>query len=100
MLILLGFLKLATNGQEAVDAVIVTPLAFHLTLVDISMPILDGLAATKEIKRMGWMGPVIAMTSNALRGDKEQYLAAGMNGYSGKPMKRGHLERELSRCLN
>ncbi|MFP4331146.1 MAG: response regulator [Alkalispirochaetaceae bacterium] len=79
------------NGREAVEKLRGYP--FDLVLMDISMPILDGVRATEQI-RSGESGvldptvPVIAITAHAMKGDREKFLAAGMNDYIAKPFSK------------
>lgn len=63
------------------------------------MPVLNGLDATKELRAKGVFLPVIAMTANVLKGDREICLEAGMNDYIGKPVRIETLETTLSRWL-
>ncbi len=75
---------------------------FDLILMDIKMPRMDGVAATREIRRMaGPAGavPIIALTANADPEDAAGYLAAGMNGVVEKPMKPDTLLRALQENL-
>lgn len=76
----------ANNGQEAVD--LVEAQAFDLVLMDIQMPVMDGYQATRAIREKGEFEalPIIAMTANAMSGDKEKCLAAGMNDHLPKPI--------------
>jgi two-component system sensor histidine kinase/response regulator len=76
------------NGREAVTAV-ATGGPFDVVLMDIQMPELDGVAATEEIRRSGQVPGlrIIALTAHALGGERERYLAAGMNGYLAKPFR-------------
>ncbi|WP_418114146.1 response regulator [Vibrio scophthalmi] len=76
----------ANNGQEAVD--LVGSQDFDLVLMDIQMPVMDGYQATQAIRNTGQYDdlPIIAMTANAMSGDKEKCLAAGMNDHLPKPI--------------
>ena len=71
-------------------------------LMDCRMPVLDGLAATAEWRRSeppGDLLPIIALTANAMAGDRDVCMAAGMNGFLAKPYTRADLEAELLRML-
>jgi len=88
-----GFsIELANDGQEALDK-LEKSAAFDLVLMDVQMPVLDGLEATRLIRKDArWDGlPIIAMTAHAMNGDKERCLEAGMNGYISKPVHPSHL---------
>jgi signal transduction histidine kinase len=83
-----GFsIELANDGQEALDK-LENSAAFDLILMDVQMPVLDGLEATRLIRKEArWKGlPIVAMTAHAMNGDKERCLEAGMNGYISKPV--------------
>lgn len=83
-----GFaIELANNGREAI-AKLESGGNFDLVLMDVQMPVLDGLEATRLIrKQTHWSRlPIIAMTAHAMNGDKERCLEAGMNGYISKPV--------------
>jgi signal transduction histidine kinase/ActR/RegA family two-component response regulator len=83
-----GFsIELANDGQEALSK-LDNSAAFDLILMDVQMPVLDGLEATRLIrKEPRWKGlPIVAMTAHAMNGDKERCLEAGMNGYISKPV--------------
>jgi two-component system sensor histidine kinase/response regulator len=77
---------LAGNGQEAVD--LVESQAFDGILMDIQMPVMDGYTATREIRKKPGFDdlPIIAITANAMAGDREKALAAGMNDHIAKPI--------------
>ena len=87
----------AENGRAAVEAF--RRESFDLILMDIQMPEMDGLAATKRIRELesakGTYTPIVAMTAHAMAGDRERYLAAGMDDYISKPLRREDLQRVL-----
>jgi len=90
----------ADNGLEALQLLQMNPNRFDVVLMDCSMPIMDGYEATKEIRKMpkpvGSI-PIIAMTANALSGEKDHVLQIGMTDYMSKPFKREDLESILSK---
>jgi len=91
--------EIATNGQEAVDAY--ERKSFDVILMDVQMPIMDGLTATRHIRSLeesrDRRTPIVAMTANAMTGDRERCLDAGMDGYVSKPVRRGILMEEMNR---
>ncbi len=88
---------LASNGKEAVDAALAENP--HLIFMDVQMPEMNGHEATKKLRDRGFSGPIIAVTANALKGEREACLAAGMNGYLTKPFKARDLEPILGEWL-
>jgi osomolarity two-component system sensor histidine kinase TcsA len=100
MLAGLGFenVDTAPDGKEAVTKAIEGP-GYDLILMDVNMPIQDGLSATKDIRAKGLQVPIIAMTANALKGQAESYIAKGMTGYIAKPVDRNLLVKLLLGCL-
>ncbi len=84
------------NGQEAVNTV--QTESFDLILMDINMPVMNGMDATKIIKEeLGITTPIVALTANALEGDKEKFLALGMDDYLSKPIDMKAFETLLER---
>ncbi|MGD2092988.1 MAG: two-component regulator propeller domain-containing protein [Candidatus Aminicenantes bacterium] len=82
-------LTIVKNGEEAVTAVTSVPDKFHLIFMDIRMPQMDGLEATRIIREKGFKDiPIIAMTAQTMKGDRQKCLEAGMNDYIAKPIKR------------
>jgi signal transduction histidine kinase/DNA-binding response OmpR family regulator len=85
-----------TNGREAVEAVRERP--YELILIDCQMPEMDGYEATRQIRNLPASGPrpwVVALTANALKGDREKCLAAGMDDYLAKPVRQKDIESVL-----
>ncbi|HVG90017.1 MAG TPA: response regulator, partial [Alphaproteobacteria bacterium] len=91
----------AQTGKEALDALCAGK--FDLVLMDLQMPEMDGFAATREIRRAEQDGqdhtPVIAMTAHAMKGDREECLAAGMADYLAKPINSEELRRVIARVI-
>ena len=100
MLRSLGFtVSVATDGAQAVRSA--ESLIFEAILMDCRLPIIDGYEATRQIRQLPGCSevPIIALTANALQGDREACLAAGMNDYLAKPFKRTDLQQILQRWL-
>ena len=77
-----------TDGQKAIDKLTDANLKFDLVLMDHHMPILDGVEATKRLMAMDIdLPPIIKLTANAMAGEREKYLEAGMQDYATKPFK-------------
>ncbi|ROM62523.1 hybrid sensor histidine kinase/response regulator [Pseudomonas brassicacearum] len=101
MLRSLGFtVSVAVDGAQAVRSA--ESLIFEAILMDCRLPIIDGYEATRQIRRLPGCSevPIIALTANALQGDREACLAAGMNDYLAKPFKRVDLQQILQRWVH
>ncbi len=80
---------IAANGREAIEAVRTLP--YDIVLMDVSMPDMDGISATREIRQLpGQAGklPIVALTAHSLSGDRERFIQAGMDDYLTKPVDR------------
>jgi two-component system sensor histidine kinase/response regulator len=93
--------KLAHNGEEALA--LLSKHSFDLVLMDIQMPEMDGLTATRKIREQESATfvhlPIIAMTAHAMTGDRELCIEAGMDGYVTKPINLQRLEDAISSAI-
>jgi CheY-like chemotaxis protein len=81
--------EVVNNGRKAVDVFTRQPDNYDLILMDVQMPEMDGLEATRQLRARGFLTiPIVAMTANAMKGDREICLISGMNDYIMKPVKR------------
>ncbi|TBL68334.1 CHASE domain-containing protein [Hafnia alvei] len=92
-----AIIQTANHGQEAIDLLRARPSSFDLVLMDLQMPVMDGLSATQYIRStLGLVDlPIIAMTANAMAADRDACLAAGMNDHIGKPFELKDLIRVI-----
>lgn len=91
-----------TDGSEVVPAL--RRENFDLVLMDIAMPVMDGIEATRQVRSSTDLisspaVPIIAMTAHAMKGDREQFLAAGMDDYIGKPINSDNLRSLISKHI-
>lgn len=93
--------EVAANGRQAVDTC--AAASFDLILMDCLMPEMDGFDATLAIRALesptGRRTPIVALTANAMQGDRQACLAAGMDDYLSKPFRKGDLQRVLQRWV-
>jgi len=86
-----------SNGREALEAL--ERENFDLVLMDVQMPEMDGLQATAALRKTAGdhanRQPIVALTANAMKGDSEKCLAAGMDGYLTKPLRAAELDAVL-----
>ncbi len=95
--------SMAENGEEALEKLAAKPV--DLVIMDIQMPVLDGVAATRTIRAGKVPGvdprlPVIALTAHAMRGDRERFLAAGLDAYLTKPLDAHSLVQAVAAALD
>ncbi len=86
---------IADNGKIGVDMVSAASTPYDIIFVDMHMPVMDGLQATVRFLEMGVTAPIIAMTANAMKEDREKCMQIGMTDYIAKPFK----PQELWSCL-
>ncbi len=98
------FQKLGYNPEIVENGVDVLKITaerkFKLIFMDIQMPIMNGLDATAKLRKRGDKTPIIAMTANAMKGDRELCLAAGMNDYIAKPIRSEIIDLKINRWLS
>lgn len=89
----------ATNGEEAVE--LAGSERPHLILMDLSLPVIDGLAATRAIRKLDGLGeiPIVAVSAHDTSDFQAEALAAGCNGYITKPIDFSQLEQLIARLL-
>lgn len=93
----------AENGVVALEKAeesLAVGRPFHLIIMDMQMPEMDGYEATRRLRRDGWERPIVALTAFALPGDRERCLAAGCDEYLPKPVDRGRLLDTIGRFLD
>jgi CheY-like chemotaxis protein len=92
---------IAANGREALASW--EDGSFELVLMDIQMPVMDGFECTPAIRlgdqRRNTHTPIVALTADAMKGDEERCLAAGMDGYLAKPFQSHHLYSAIARVM-
>ncbi len=88
-------ITLVENGKEACEAVLNGN--YDVVLMDVQMPVMDGPTATRTIRQAGSTIPILAVTAHAMTGDKERFLAAGMDGYITKPYEIADLLEQIER---
>ena len=92
-------LDVAGNGREAIAMLEAAPEKYAAVLMDVQMPEMDGLAATRELRKNNYKLPILAMTANAMKADLDACLAAGMDDHVTKPIERKSLVETLRRWL-
>jgi two-component system sensor histidine kinase/response regulator len=94
-------IEVANHGAEALAKLEAAQAPYGLILMDVQMPVMDGLEATRAIRRDArWDNvPIIAMTAHAMNGDRERCLQAGMDAYISKPVQPAHLVGTIEKHL-
>jgi signal transduction histidine kinase/ActR/RegA family two-component response regulator len=91
----------AADGRQALDKITQAATPFDLVMMDCQMPVMDGYSASLKLREMEEFAqlPIIAMTANAMKGDREKCLEAGMNDYLSKPIDSDELNSKLQHWL-
>jgi CheY-like chemotaxis protein len=93
---------MADNGQVACErarSALSEGRPYDLILMDVQMPVMDGLDATRRLRSEGWTGPIVALTAHAMPGDRGKCQAAGCDDYVPKPISRTTLQTVLQRYV-
>lgn len=93
-----AIVSMAENGVDAVEKA--ENGSFDLVLMDIQMPVMDGLQATKQLRLRGYKKPIIALTAHVMIQDQEECIAAGCDDYLAKPVNRGALAEMILKHTN
>ncbi|MFZ5576266.1 MAG: ATP-binding protein [Pseudomonadota bacterium] len=89
--------RIVENGAQAVEAALAEP--FDLILMDMHMPVMDGMTATRTLRARGYTGPIVALTANSTQEDRQYCLDAGCNGFLTKPIENAQFAETLRRHL-
>jgi CheY-like chemotaxis protein len=88
------------NGEKAVELAMATDrecLPFDVVIMDMQMPLMDGYDATRQLRAYNYSGAIVALTANAMVGDREKCLNAGCDDYTTKPVRRKELLSVMAR---
>lgn len=89
--------QVRSNGADGAKSALEDD--FDLVLMDIQMPVMDGHEATRKLRSLSYKKPIIALTAHAMKGDRERFLASGMDGYITKPIQKREFWAAISSLL-
>lgn len=94
--------EFACNGQEAIDRILdeAAAMGFDVLLIDLQMPVLDGLSTIRELRRLGRHEPILAITSDCDDTAEFRSVEAGANGFASKPLRRPALVRGILQVVS
>ena len=90
--------SIASNGQEVIEKV--SKQSYSLILMDLRMPIMDGLEVTTRLRAGGYEGPIIGLSAHSTNEQKQEALRVGMSGYLIKPIRFQELKNNLEKWLD
>ncbi|ELP5729543.1 response regulator [Vibrio vulnificus] len=90
---------IANNGSEAIEFIESNTETLDVVFMDVSMPIMDGLTATKILRNNGFEVPIIALTAHALASDKQKCLSVGMDNFVAKPVRKQELASAIEALI-
>lgn len=90
----------AENGLIAIETIEKTDEPFHVIFMDMQMPVLDGYSATRKLREQGYDQPIVALTANAMDGDRLKCIVAGCDDYISKPINRKKLVEMCEGFIN
>ena len=91
--------RLECNGEAAVETALAASLEFDVIIMDMVMPLLDGIAATRQLRRQGYAGPILAFTAKPEEHTRDIWFQAGCNAYLSKPLAMPTLIDAIRRLL-
>ncbi|WP_193244983.1 response regulator, partial [Vibrio navarrensis] len=83
---------MANNGSEAIEFIGRDEVSLDMVLMNVSMPVMDGLTATRTLRSNGFQVPIVALTAHALESDRQDCLESGMDSFIAKPVRKHELE--------
>ena len=89
----------ANNGQEAIAQIEAATEPFDVVFMDMQMPVMDGYTASKQLRKSGYRGIIVALTGHAMEGERERCMESGCSDYLSKPATREDVVRKVLRYV-
>ncbi len=93
-----AYVEVASNGEQGYDMALSSK--YNVILMDIQMPVMDGVTAVKKLREMGYSGSIVALTAHTMKDERERCLKVGFNYFLSKPMKREDLIKTVLSAQN